>query len=225
MHSSRATNGRLNEMRRMGNQCRARRGRTVHPGRSSALERAEHYQSTRFRRFVRGGPGRTGRDADDPGQRARSWHDARVGFLHRGEDTGGDEDDLARVRAGGITDHAATRLGASSDGRTLFTSGLSVKEFALLGRLGPEPLAQVMGASVVRPGWQYLPALPPGSRKGLRTTGFGAVGPWAQPPGTSGYTAMYTEPSPHQVRGYLWGVDVVCELELLSDAWNTARRR
>lgn len=30
-----------------------------------------------------------------------------------------------------------------------------MNEFALLERLGPQPLAQVMGASVVRTGWQY----------------------------------------------------------------------
>ena len=44
----------------------------------------------------------------------------------------------------------------------MFTSGLSVNEFALLDRLGPSPLAQVMGASVVQAGWQYLPPLDPG---------------------------------------------------------------
>jgi hypothetical protein len=59
----------------------------------------------------------------------------------------------------------------------------------------------------------------------MRTSGFGAVGPAAVPPGMSGYSALYTEASPQQVAGYLWGVDVVCELEMLSDAWNTARRR
>lgn len=107
----------------------------------------------------------------------------------------------------------------------VFTTGLSTNEFALLGRLGPQPLAQVMGASVVRAGWQYLPALPPGTRSGVHTTGFGALGPTAVPAGMSGYTALYTEPSPQQVAGYLWGVDVVCELAMLSDAWNLARRQ
>jgi hypothetical protein len=107
----------------------------------------------------------------------------------------------------------------------VFTTGLSTKEFALLGRLGPQPLAQVMGASVVRAGWQYLPALPPGTRSGMHTTGFGALGPTAVPPGMSGYTALYTEPSPQQVAGYQWGVDVACELAVLSDAWNQARRQ
>lgn len=56
----------------------------------------------------------------------------------------------------------ASATGRARDGGLVVTSGLSVNEFALLYRLGPQPLAQVMGASVVRTGWQYLPALPPG---------------------------------------------------------------
>jgi Putative heavy-metal-binding len=106
-----------------------------------------------------------------------------------------------------------------------FSSGLSVKEFALLRRAGPQPLAQVMGASVVRAGWQYLPALAPGTRSGTHTTGSGALGPGAVPAGMSGYSAIYTEPSPQQISGYLWGVDVVCDLGTLSEAWNLARRQ
>lgn len=148
-----------------------------------------------------------------------------MGFLRRDQGTEDEGEEVTRLREGGITDRAEERLSGSAGGRALFTSGLSVREFALLGRLGPEPVAQVMGASVVRPGWQYLPALPPGSRAGVRAPGFGGVVQTAPPPGSSGYTAIYTEPSPQQVSGYLWGVDVVCELEMLSDAWNTARRR
>lgn len=144
-----------------------------------------------------------------------------MGFLGRG---GGAEDDgEARIRDRGISEQAEVRLSGSTGRDPVFTSGLSVKEFALLGCLGPQPLAQVMGASVVRAGWQYLPALPPGTRSGMRTAGFGALGPAAVPPGMSGYTALYTEPSPQQVAGYLWGVDVVCDLVMLSDAWNLAR--
>lgn len=117
------------------------------------------------------------------------------------------------------------RLSGRAGRGSAFTSGLSVKEFALLGRAGPRPLAQVMGASVVRAGWQYLPPLAPGTRSGMRTTGFGAVGPAAVPAGMSGYSAMYTEPSPRQISGYMWGVDVVCDLIVLGDAWNLARRQ
>src|SRR6478672_5030220 len=89
-----------------------------------------------------------------------------MGFFARG---GGQDDekseDVARIEAGGIPAGAERRLknlGLPTRGGSLFTSGLSVNEFALLDRMGPQPLAQVMGASVVRPGWQYLPALEPG---------------------------------------------------------------
>ena len=108
-------------------------------------------------------------------------------------------------------------------GRVPFTSGLSVSEFALLGRLGPQALRQVMGASVVRPGWQYLPALDPGMTR-VNVPGWGggvqtanSYGRWQGSP--------YGEPSPAQVRNYLWHTDVVCELEVLGDAWNLARRQ
>jgi hypothetical protein len=149
-----------------------------------------------------------------------------VGFLRDEPGTADDGDHFARVREGGITDRAASRLRGATGARSLFTSGLSVNEFALLRRLGPEPLAQVMGASVVRPGWQYLPALPPGSRAGMRmSAGYGAIAQASPPPGATGYTASYTEPSARQVAGYVWGVDVTCELGVRTDAWNTARRR
>jgi uncharacterized protein YbjQ (UPF0145 family) len=110
----------------------------------------------------------------------------------------------------------------------LFTSGLSVNEFALLGRLGPQPLAQVMGASVVRAGWQYLPALQPGDF-GSGSTGFPAspAGLWAAPPpGVAGsFRGRYTEASPSQVRNYKWRHEVICELDVLTAAWNMARRQ
>ena len=35
----------------------------------------------------------------------------------------------------------------------------------------------------------------------------------------------YTEASPAQVRNYLWHAEVVCELDVLTAAWNLARRR
>src|SRR5690348_1234325 len=86
-----------------------------------------------------------------------------MGFFSRGKDENGEQAEaLARIEAGGIPPRAQERLRALGADGSLFTSGLSVNEFALLGKLGPEPLAQVMGASVVRPGWQYLPALEPG---------------------------------------------------------------
>jgi uncharacterized protein YbjQ (UPF0145 family) len=150
-----------------------------------------------------------------------------MGFFARG---GGQDDEqseaLARIEAGGIPLEAEERLKALRVGGSLFTSGLSVNEFALLGRMGPQPLAQVMGASVVRTGWQYLPALDPSQRILPRSGGyasrFGATGP-----SSTGYALnnLYTEPSIAQVRNYKWLATVVCELDTLTDAWNLARRR
>ncbi|HYB27338.1 MAG TPA: hypothetical protein VEF89_12035 [Solirubrobacteraceae bacterium] len=77
-----------------------------------------------------------------------------MGFFARG---GGPDDEqqsgeLARIEGGGIPSRAKERLKTLGKDGSLFTSGLSVKEFALLERMGPQPLAQVMGASVVRTG-------------------------------------------------------------------------
>lgn len=142
-----------------------------------------------------------------------------VGFFSRGEDEDPQQaESLARVQEGGNPVRAEARLKALAAEGSLFTSGLSVNEFALLNRLGPRPLAQVMGASVVRTGWQYLPALDPGeivlSRSPYSPT---LTGRALQNP--------YTEPSPSQVRNYLWHTEVVCELDVLTEAWNMARRR
>jgi uncharacterized protein YbjQ (UPF0145 family) len=145
-----------------------------------------------------------------------------MGFFARGGGKDGEQDEaLARIEAGGIPRRAEERLKALGRGGSMFTSGLSVNEFALLDRLGPQPLAQVMGASVVRTGWQYLPALDPGlaTVTPAMQRGYG--------PGPTGYqiTNRYTEPSISQVRNYQWRWSVVCELEVLTDAWNLARRR
>jgi uncharacterized protein YbjQ (UPF0145 family) len=96
-----------------------------------------------------------------------------------------------------------------------------VKEYALLDRLGPQPLAQVTGASVVRVGWQYLPALDPARVVVPR----GRMSPYM--PTSTGYSlnSGYTEPSPAQQWNYQWHATVVCELDTLTDAWNMARRR
>jgi uncharacterized protein YbjQ (UPF0145 family) len=101
----------------------------------------------------------------------------------------------------------------------VFTSGLSVNEFALLGRLGPDPLAQVMGASVVQAGWQYLPALEP-----ARAVVFGNSVFSPTPTGRA-LANYYTEPNYRQVRAYKWRTEVVCELDMLTAAWNLARRQ
>jgi Putative heavy-metal-binding len=145
-----------------------------------------------------------------------------MGFFARGGEQDGDGSDaLARIEAGGIPSSAEERLKALGREGSLFTSGLSVNEFALLDRMGPQPLAQVMGASVVRPGWQYLPALDPTPAYIASSTGR------VYAPGPTGYglTNCYGAPSLSQVRNYKWRWSVVCELHTLSDAWNLARRR
>src|ERR1700733_11363939 len=133
------------------------------------------------------------------------------------EDADGAES-RTRVEAGGIPAGAEARLNALATDGALFTSGLSVNEFALLEQMGPQPLAQVMGASVVRTGWQYLPALAPGVNV--------VDGSWNART-NSGYALQnpYTEASPAQVHNYQWHMTVVCELDVLSNAWNLARRR
>ncbi|MGH2893741.1 MAG: heavy metal-binding domain-containing protein, partial [Solirubrobacteraceae bacterium] len=40
-----------------------------------------------------------------------------------------------------------------------------------------------------------------------------------------GYVNKFTEPSMSQLRNYRWHVSVVCELDVLSEAWRAARRR
>jgi uncharacterized protein YbjQ (UPF0145 family) len=136
-----------------------------------------------------------------------------VGFFQRREDEDGAPD---RMRDGAIPAGAEARLKELASG-SLFTSGLSVNEFALLGRLGPRPLAQVMGASVVRVGWQYLPALQPGT-----IVNYPVYGPMVTGRALSN---RMTEASMSQVRNYQWHAEVVCELDVLTDAWNMARRR
>jgi uncharacterized protein YbjQ (UPF0145 family) len=136
-----------------------------------------------------------------------------VGFFEPDED---EADPAHRIESCGIPVDAEARLQDLAVG-SLFTSGLSVNEFALLTRLGPRPLAQVMGASVVRVGWQYLPALAPGE-----IVSYPLYGPMVT--GRALQNRM-TEASPSQVRNYRWHTEVVCELDVLTDAWNTARRR
>jgi uncharacterized protein YbjQ (UPF0145 family) len=146
-----------------------------------------------------------------------------VGFFRSDADPDDEQDDW--VESGGIPRRAEERLKALRDG-SLFTSGLSVNEFALLGRLGPQPLAQIMGASVIRPGWQYLPALDPGMVVTGSWTGTISAGRGLGP-SSSGRALQnrFGEAAPAQVRNYLWHAEVVCELDTLTDAWNLARRR
>ncbi len=154
-----------------------------------------------------------------------------MGFLRRGQDDQELEQDesLARIEAGGIPAVAEARLKALAEDGSLFTSGLSVNEFALLDRMGPRPVTQVMGASVVRIGWQYLPALAPGqsvmSLYDSRQTRSSYY--YSRVPAVYGSALRnpYTEPSFWQAHNYQWYTTVVCELDVLSDAWKMARRR
>ena len=145
-----------------------------------------------------------------------------MGFLGRaGGDDSESRESLERIESGGIPVGADARLRALGSDGALFTSGLSVNEFALLRHLGPQPLAQVMGASVVQTGWQYLPALDPGAARiiyaGYRGGGTIVTGDrWGNRIG---------EASPAQVRQYKRHTTVVSELDTLTDAWNLARRR
>jgi uncharacterized protein YbjQ (UPF0145 family) len=80
-----------------------------------------------------------------------------VGFFSKDSDesAGGDPKDW--IAADAIPPLAEARL-AELNASDLFTSTLSANEFALLSDLGPRPLAQVLGASVYKIGWEYLPA-------------------------------------------------------------------
>jgi uncharacterized protein YbjQ (UPF0145 family) len=64
------------------------------------------------------------------------------------------EVDLERIRQGGIPLGAEERLKRIGDASTpFFTSDLSAKEYALAQASGLQPVAQVMGSSVVQHGW------------------------------------------------------------------------
>lgn len=143
-----------------------------------------------------------------------------MGFFNHGDDEDREQDEsLKRIESGGIPLAAEQRLqGLAAEG-SMFTSGLSVKEFALLRQMGPQPIAQVMGASVIRTGFQYLPPLAPGEL----VSGGSGMGYYNTQPG--GYVNRFTEPSVSQVRTYRWHTAVVCELDMLTQAWRTARRR
>jgi uncharacterized protein YbjQ (UPF0145 family) len=145
-----------------------------------------------------------------------------VGFFGLGqEDDSERRESLERVQNGGIPAGAQARLRALRTDGSLFTSGLSVNEFALLRQLGPRPLAQIMGASVVRTGWQYLPALEPAAAQ-MIYAGYRAGGVYST---ADRWGNRIGEASPSQVRQYVRHTEVICELDILTDAWNLARRR
>ena len=149
-----------------------------------------------------------------------------MGFFSRGDHEDADRSEsLARVEQGGIPAGAERRLQALGAEGSLFTSGLSVAEFALLQRMGPRPLAQVMGASVIRTGWQFLPALDAVEVQASRYYPGGPYAAYRMPTSSRALQQRYGQPSWRQIRDYRWHTTVVCELDVLSDAWTTARRR
>ena len=65
---------------------------------------------------------------------------------------------LAALERGELPLRAQQRLGEIGEaGRGLFSSDLSVDEFALVRAIGLRPLAQVMGSSIYHVGWQQRP--------------------------------------------------------------------
>ena len=69
------------------------------------------------------------------------------------------EESRRRIEAGGLPVAAEDRLRqlASINGQPgLFSSDLSVQEFALLAGFGVQPLTQVMGSSIYNVGWQTV---------------------------------------------------------------------
>lgn len=102
-------------------------------------------------------------------------------FHHRGPD--GQQEDPAVAEAelaaalealerGGIPPKAQRRLAELKEGgRTLFTSDLSVSEFALIARAGLRPVSQVMGSSVYHVGWQGMPGSYFGAGRGAYELG------------------------------------------------------
>ena len=84
--------------------------------------------------------------------------------LRGGDDAGDDAEaarrrgeDVARVESGSIPLAAEQRMRSLAAGTTGFTSGLSVADFALCREAGVRPVAQVMGSSVYKVGWQGYP--------------------------------------------------------------------
>ncbi|MGH2908438.1 MAG: hypothetical protein ACRDK8_03985, partial [Solirubrobacteraceae bacterium] len=69
--------------------------------------------------------------------------------------TGGGRVDMDRIAGGGIPLGAEERLRAiAQTDSPVFSSHLSAKEYAVAQASGLQPIAQVMGSSVVQHGWQ-----------------------------------------------------------------------
>ncbi|MGO9891875.1 MAG: heavy metal-binding domain-containing protein [Solirubrobacteraceae bacterium] len=83
-----------------------------------------------------------------------SWFGRRRPQPPTDEERQAAEVDLERIRQGGIPLGAEERLKRVATSSTpFFTSDLSAKEYALAEASGLQPVAQVMGSSVVQHGW------------------------------------------------------------------------
>ena len=83
-----------------------------------------------------------------------SWFGRRRPQPPTDEERRAAEVDLERIRQGGIPLGAEERLKRVATSSTpFFTSDLSAKEYALAQASGLQPVAQVMGSSVVQHGW------------------------------------------------------------------------
>jgi uncharacterized protein YbjQ (UPF0145 family) len=85
-----------------------------------------------------------------------------MGFLSGllGGESGDEEQERSArsLEAGGLPVAAERRLRELRDAPgSLFTSDLTVNEWALLEREGIRPVTQVMGSSIFKPGWRMLP--------------------------------------------------------------------
>ena len=104
------------------------------------------------------------------------------------------EVDLERIRGGGIPLGAAQRLGRIGESDApLFTSDLSSKEYALAQASGLQPVAQVMGSSVVKHGYQNY---------GWANYNYGGI--TSSPPSQTHGTCPATERSGGWVRRRSW---------------------
>jgi len=71
------------------------------------------------------------------------------------------EASLRSLEAGRLPLQAQRRLREETEaGHKLFSSDLSIKEFALTRNTGYQPLSQVMGSSIYHVGWQYTTRFP-----------------------------------------------------------------
>ena len=134
--------------------------------------------------------------------------------------TGNRTKSLKRIESGGIPLGAEQRLRDLGAEGSMFTSGLSVKEFALLRQMGPQPHRAGDGRQ------RHPHRLPVPARALARGDWSPAGAAWAT---TTRSRAATSTGSPSRRCGRsapTAGTPTeVCELDVLTQAWRTARRR